>query len=1116
MISRFSKLKLGLLFACLFCFSTSVFSQANSGNVTGAVADASGAALPTAIVTATNEATNVRATAAANNEGVYRFTNLPVGSYTIEATAAGFTPAALKNVTVDLNTTVTSNLTLAVGSTSTTVEVSAAGAVIDTTTAQLENTYSGPQLANLPGASSGSGIYNLTLLGAGVSTAGSVGQGFGPAVSGQRPDNNIFNVDGVSNQNFYNPAPLVYISNDSVAEISMLQNQFAPEFGGGSGGIFNSVVKTGGNQVHGSIYEYLQNRNLNAVDALDWTQGLTSLPRYDNNRLGATIGGPIIKNKLFYFGNFEYNPVGEATEPGQPITAPTAAGYSILAGYASQISANNLATFQKYVGTASTNNAGAICVFCLSDASGNPINNIPVGNISVSSPAYRNNYNAVVALDYNMSDKDQFRGRWIYNKSQGIDTGAQLPIFDVPSPNNNYFYSLSEFHNFSPTLQNEFRSSFSRNFNTLGLPAFKFPGLDVFPVIAIDDVGVNMGPDGPSGSIQNLLQAQDNVSIIKGNHTIKVGYHFTDVILTNYFIQRVLGNYEYSSLQLYLQDLSPDVIGERSAGPTSDPLGFLEHEAFVGDDWKIRPNLTVNLGLRYEYVTMPIASRYQVYSDPADVPGVFTLPKPQFSKNNWAPRVGFAYSPGSSSDFVIRGGFAMAYDNTYSNLNANAAPPYFQQTQDVPSLSIQTPGFLASGGLPGGAVPLPTTQAAALGVLSSITYGGKRPYGLTYDLGVQKVFHKDYTFEVRYVGTRGVHLWTQTRANIYPLVSSTNYIPTYLSMPSLATLASEPETLGQVKSLILPGGAAGAQNNVLAAYGSDQNLTGYNPEAYSSYNGLAVQLNRRVTAGLNLITAYTWSHTEDNATATDFSTYLTPRRAQNWQDIGPEWASSALDRRQRLTITPIYDFQPFKNSNWFLRNIVGNWNLSGTYTYQSPEVATVQSGLDSNLNNDSAGDRTIINPAGSALAGSDSTGYNAAGQAVCLGSQSGTASECPNASTIVAYVANSANARYVTAGSGALANAGRNTYPLKPIDNIDAAVYKRFSIREGKRFSIGGQIYNVLNHAQYTGGPVSDVQSLGSTNSRNDLIPSNSLFGRFDQYYSSNSRTMQVSAKIEF
>ena len=1094
---RISPLFSGKFLASAFLtllFSTALFAQSNSGDVTGTIIDVSGAAIQNAKVTATNEATNVKSNVIANNEGTYHFTNLPVGSYTITGMATGFSSAGLSHIAVDLNKIVTANLTLAIGSTSATVEVNAASAVIDTTTAQLESTYSTTQLVNLPTASSGSGIYNLTLLGAGVASSGGVGQGFGPSVSGQRPDNNVFTIDGVSNQNHYDPAPLVYVSNESVAELSLLQNQFAPEFSGGSGGIFNTIVKTGSNAIHGSMYEYLQNRNLNALDQLDVFQGITSLPRYDNNRLGATIGGPILKNKLFYFGNFEYNPIGQAAGAGSPITAPTAAGYSALGAVASKLSANNLSTFQKYVGTAPANDAGTVSVLGAT---------IPVGTISVVNPSFSNSYNAVVSIDYNLSDKDQLRGRWIYNKTQGIAT-AQLPIFNVPAPNDNYFYSLSEFHNFSPTIQNEFRSSFSRNFNTEGVPNIKFPGLSVFPVIQIDELGgVTLGPSGPSGSIQNLAQFQDNLSIIKGNHTLKFGYHFTDVIATNYFIQRVLGNYEYSTFSQYLQDLTPDVLGERSAGPTSYPVGFLENNAFFNDDWKIRPNLTINLGLNYEYVTMPIASRYQVYSDPADVPGVFTVPNPKFNKNNWAPRVGFAYSPGKNGDFVVRGGFAIAYDETYANLTSNAAPPYFQQTNDV-DLNSNAPNFLANGGLPGNPVALPTTQAAALGVLSSITYGGKRPYGITYNFGVQKVFHKDYTLEVRYVGTKGVHLWTQTRENIDSLVSANNYIPTYFTMPSLATLASEPKTLGQVKSYIVPGGTSARHFDSLAAYGALQNIVGYNPEAYSSYNGLAVQLNRRLANGLNLIGAYTWSHAEDDATATNFSTYLTPRRAQDYQNYGPEKASSALDHRQRFTLTPVYEFQPFKNGNWFLKNLVGNWNISGTYTYQSPELATVQSGLDSNLNNDSAGDRSIINPAGTANVGSGVTGYNAAGKVAT------------SSSTIVAYVANNPNARYVVAGSGALANGGRNTYPLNPIDNIDASLYKRFSIREGMRLSFGAQFFNILNHAQATGGYLSDVGSNGSTSSRNDLIPSNADFGLFNKYYSSNPRSIQVSGKFEF
>ncbi len=209
------------------------------------------------------------------------------------------------------------------------------------------------QVLELPQTASGSGVYNLALLGAGVSTSGGVGQGFGPAVAGQRPDNNSFFLDGVSNNNYYDPAPLVYVCNEAIGEFTLLQNQFAPEFGGGSGGIFNAIVKSGTNEIHGSIYEYLQNRDLNAENALDVVAGYTSNPRYDNNRLGATIGGPIIKNKLFYFGNFEYNPIGQSAVPGSPLYAPTAAGYSQL-GSLPGISTTNLSQFQKYVPAAAT------------------------------------------------------------------------------------------------------------------------------------------------------------------------------------------------------------------------------------------------------------------------------------------------------------------------------------------------------------------------------------------------------------------------------------------------------------------------------------------------------------------------------------------------------------------------------------------------------------------------------------------------------------------------------------------------------------------------------------------------------------------------------------------
>ena len=1084
-----------------------LYAQAISGDLVGIVTDATGAAIPNVTVTATNDATGVKTTAMTDPAGAYRLANLPVGVYALTASLTGFTTTTVKALQVQLNNTVTQNLTLAVGSTTTTVEVSDAAAPLDTTTAQLQISYATREAEDLPVASfsrsagiagtiQSAAIWNLTLLGAGVASNGGVGQGTGPTVSGQRPENNTFFLDGVSDNNHYGTGPLAIVSNDAVAEVSLLQNQFSAEFGGASGGVFNAIVKSGSNQIHGSVYEYFQNRNLNADDALYWTQGINSFPRYDSNRLGATIGGPILKDKLFYFGNFEYNPIGQASVPGAPIFAPTAAGYTALAANP-QVSSNNLGVMQKYLGTAPVANQDALTVGSTT---------VPIGSVSFLGPNYDNSYNAVVSIDYNISDRDQLRGRWIYNRITGIDNFPVLPSFFVPQPNNTYAYTLSEFHTFSPTMQNEFRAAFSRNFNKVPVASQTFPGMKIFPDIDIDPLNVQIGGGStePSGSIQNLFQLQNNTTKVMGRHTIKFGYNFTDVILTNYFIQRVRGEYEYSTLQQYLYDLTPDVLGERSAGPSAFPTGFLEHAAFVNDDFRLRPNLTLNLGLRYEYVTMPIASRTQIYSAPANVPGGITFGKPSFSPNDWSPRVGFAYSPGKDNKTVIRGGFSRSFDLTYANLTSNAAPPYFQTTQDV-NLSSNTPNFLAGGALAGISPGLPTDTLTARSIIGSYTFGGKRPYGLTWTMGVQRLLGRNYTFEARYVGTKGVHMWNQTRLNIFPLVSPSNYVPTFFSMPSASTLASLTKTFGDVSSVIVPGGTAGRPFDQLASLGFQNNIVTYAPQSYSSYNGLALQLTKRYSNGLSYTVAYTWSHLLDDATATNFSTYLTPRRAQDFQDLRSEWASSALDRRHRFTFTPIYDWKPFQNRGWFMKNLVGNWNISGTYTYQSPEFATVQSGIDSNLNNDSAGDRPIINPAGSANVGTGVTAYNAQGQAVSMGDP-----------TTVAYVANNSNARYVVAGLGALSNGGRNTFPLKPTNNIDLALMKRFNLTERIRFEVAGQFFNVLNHAQYTGGYLSDVAGSSQINSRNDLIPSNPLFGRFDQFYSSNSRFGQLVARIVF
>ena len=1097
------------LVAAAICFAALGFSQATDSIIVGTVSDSSGAAVIGATVTATNKATNVKYEAPTNQAGDYRLNNVPVGTYDVTATAKGFANATVAGVELELNHTSQVNLTLAVGTVTTQVDVTEAGALIDTSTAQLQATYDSRLAQDLPmaGAASAkvigtSGIWNLSLVGAGVASSGGVGQGTGPSVAGQRPEANSFNIDGVLNDDHYVTGPQVYISNEAISQFNIVQNQFSAEFGGGSGGIFNVIVKTGTNQLHGSIYEYLQNRDLNAVDAT-WThQGIYSLPRFDFNRLGATIGGPIKKDKLFYFGNFEYAALGQASAPPSAIYTPTAAGISALNSIAG-VSKTNLGVFEKYVPVAPTATSDVPVTV-------NGIN-IPTGPISVSSPNFTNFYDAVAAVDYNISDKDQLRGRFIYANYTGLDNNAYLPVFYEPNPNISKSISVSEFHNFSPTMENELRLSYKRNNANTPAGNFQFGSLSLFPNISIDDLGLQLGPDPntPSGSIENTAQLQENLTKTWGRHTIKAGYAAVDVIMAGFFVQRVRGDYDYASLEEFLTDQVPSGSafgtpnsGERTVGATNGtPFGHVEHGLFVNDDFRVRPNLTLNLGVRYEYVTVPVGSRYQALSAPADVPGVITFNAPKSNPNEWSPRLGFAYSPGNSGKWSIRGGVSRAFYNTYINLNQNAAPPYFATTVDVgPTTPVNN--FLANGGLTYQA-PGVLTPAAARAAVSSYTFDQTRPYAINGTLGVQRVVGHDYTLEARYVFTKGVHLWNQTRLNIISPVTPTDYLPTYLTMPSAATLAGLTTTLGALQSI---------PRNDLAGYGFPNNIVGYHPWGNSRYDGLAAQVTKRYSKNLSYIVAYTWSHAFDDSTATNFSTILSPRRAQDYQDMRAEWASSALDRRQRLTITPVYDFKPFQGRNWFLKNGVGNWNISGTYTFQSPEFATVQSGIDANLNGDTL-DRSIINPAGVSGTGSTVVGYTATGQSVPL-STSCTSGACKQ---IVAYVASTPNARYITAGLGALSNSGRNTLPLDHINNFDAGLTKRFNINERIRFDIGIQVFNLFNHQQFTGGALSDVAPIMTdTVSTAFLQPRNSDFGDYKAYFSNNSRSAQLAAHLTF
>ena len=1127
------------------------FAQTTSGDLVGTVKDASGAMIPNASVTVTNEATGVATSMKSGAAGEFRASNLLPGQYDLTVTSAGFEPYTLHGITVELNKASTTNVTLSIGA-NTTVEVAAeAGVALDTTTTNLSQVFGNTELSNLPstasGGSTGFGVLNASLLAPGVASSGGIGIGIGPSIGGQRPRNNNFTIEGIDNNNKALTGPLVYIPNDGVQGFTIITNQFSPEFGHSSGGQFNTNVVSGTNHYHGRVYEYFQNRNLNAISG---TQGGKPAinPRFDDNRYGGQIGGPILRDKLFFFGGYERNSIGQ--NPAIFSCVPTAAGLNALKalGATYGFNGNNLAQYLQYTPAATITGSGggpidaSVDQACGNSAKGpqflqvyqgtsfdkpsgiygggSAFTNIPLGNYQSTASTPSNFDVLTTSMDYTLSSKDSIRGRYIYNRLNDTDNGVNtvpFPVFNTQQPFRYHLIALSEYHTFTPNLTNEFRVGFNRYENEVTSGNFTYPGLDQFPNLVFDDQGaVNLGPDqnAPQFTIQNLYQVTDNINYVKGKHTITIGFDGRKYISPQGFTQRARGDYEWNNLTEFLHDLAPTSFGERSTGNLTYYGDQTALYGYVNDTWRLTPQITLNSGLRYEFTAVPVGERAQALNSAASVPGLITFAKPSPAYKSFAPRLGINWAPDDKTS--VRAGFGLAYDVLFDNLGTLSFPPQYSATNDVGNPGNPQPGdpnFLKNGGLPpgkGGILIFPSTPAGLLAqraATAAFIPNQVVPYAETYTLTIQRTFAKNYTAEVGYIGTRGIHLPTQIQLNIQPRVTAANQLPTLLSGSGTVTAPAGANTLGAIQNL----------SNILPAFNTNNftsKITSYQPYSQSNYNALVANVTRRFIDGLQANLSYTWSKTMDDATAEVFSTTLTPRRPQNSQNVNADYSRSALDRTHRISLEAVYDFQYKRSNSFLMKNLVGNWTIAPIYTYESPEYATVLSNVNSNLNGDSTAiDRPIINPNGKRGTATTVVPQFASNLAnLCQPSDNG---QCAN--NTVGYIAVDPNAYYIQAGAGTLPTASRNTLPTRPINNIDMSAYKRLTFHEHYSFEFGAQAYNVLNHAQYTPGTVGNINQTSNTTSViNFQKVDNAFFGQPGKVFQNNARTMQLSGKFFF
>ncbi len=1127
-----------VVFFAVSC-ALSAHGQATTGAIRGVVTDENGAVITGANITLTRKATGNTQTTQTNTSGQFEFSNLlPANDYSVSIEAQNFKNVTLTDVRVSVNQSIDLPVQLSPGQVTEVVTVTAGGAeLVNTTSANLSKSFSSRQVVEMAQTTAGpagspAGVNNLALLAANVSSSGGVGVGTGGSVGGQRPRNNNFMVDGVDNNDKAVTGPQSYISPDEVAEFTLLQNQFSAEFARSNGGNFLTVTKSGTNDFHGSFYGFFRNRYLNALDTIQKNAGITRnkadgdlfMPRSDYFRGGFNVGGPVYlphfgeggpylhsgKDKFFFFTSYERIQTGSAAGAGG-IVSPTAAGFAALQTIPG-LSGTNLGVFSQFVPVAPVNDQGTISVLG---------RNIPVGNVAFSAPNFFKQNHMVINFDYLPSGATQHHIRITFTNGADIDNAANLPVFFTALPTKQRLVSYTVIHNFSAAVTNETRLAFRRSSQNFPVPNITFPGLSVFPNLTLDDLGINIGPDpnAPQFTIENNYQIVNNVTWLKGNHTFKFGGDFRWIISPQSFSQRVRGDYEYLSTEQFLLDLSPDAFGERNAGNNVYYGNQKVLYAFAQDDWRIRPNLTLNLGVSYSYQQVPLGARTsQPLNAISSVPGVLEFTEPKSQTKNFAPKVGFAWSPdykegllgrifGSGGKSSLRAGFSMGYDYIFDNLYILSNPPQLQQTNDVDTTVPSTPHFLANGGLPDTPVAI-TDPVVARQNTGAWIPDQKIPYSLTWTGSYQRQFGTDWSFEARYVGTRGVHLLSQNRINRQAKVSPEDGrpgLPTFLSAPSQATLDALPLTLTQIRarSSFVPRFAAAGFNGA--------NVVAFLSNGNSIYHGASAQLTRRFAQGFQMTSAYTFSHLIDDTTAEVFSTVLSPRRVEDFQNLRRERASSALDHRHRFVTSAIYELPWFKDRTGFTKLLLGGFNFAGTYTYETGERITLRSGNDANLNGDNAGDRAIFNPTGTEGVGSAVTPL--CRTSACTFDANGNV-----VGTVVGYLARNPSARYIQAGEGAQSTIGRNSFLLSPINNVDFSIFKNFRFGESKSFQLRADFFNVFNHPQYVPGSVNSVDPVATTGltTLNQVNPLTPDFLNPSTVLSSNPRVIQLGARFNF
>jgi hypothetical protein len=1100
----------------LFLLTTNLFAQVDTGTIVGQVTDPSGAVVAGATVVVTNTGTNVQYNTQTDAAGQYQVTALFPGTYSVRVTAAGFESAVRAGIIITVQARPAVDFKLALGQTTQTVEVTGASPVLQTQSADVGAVVQNEQVVDLP--LNGRRYSDLAFLQAGIQRNPNLNNNTPDLFSanGNWASQNYFALDGIDNnagsENYEEgSAQVVQPPPDAIEEFKMQTRTYSAEFGTSAGAVVNVSIKSGTNQIHGDLWEF---NRVNALTANTYFNNAAGLPvgHYVQNQYGATIGGPIIKNRTFIFGDFQFFSSRQVLTNEQAIPTPL-----MLTGNFTELSTPlHDSTIPSQAGCVSGNIVSPGCIDPVAKAL---LAQFPLPNFGSSlgtqgqpgSWTGGTNYDFVwpipddyhswdLRVDHTVSANDHLFARYssMYTDSQ---TGSYLPPWCKNTAICDNMYAVEAFipmygialawdHTFGPTLLNELRGGFNRDNSYNSEPGVQFGlGKSVasqygftnvpntndsggFPPMGINGIldgpilGIGVSQYHPQFQIAQVWQLVDNLSWLKGAHSIKFGYEYHKIsdnfldVRANQGQTFFLGNFTANGT-FGVPDFE---LGAADTIYTTTPQvahNYLYgHNFYAQDTWRVRPRLTINYGMRYELFSPVLNHQNQETNfNPAISGGGIIYPAPGAS--GWfarslihpdyhpiAPRVGFSYQP--LSRVVLRGGYGVFFQHnekigSESMLALN--PPWLVSENIAVPIGATAPVYFLRDGYPNvsSAINLPQLQMRAQAMNERTSYVEQTSFGPEIQID------PNTALDITYVGNWGRKMGRLQNLNQGMVTGVVGGVP-QVSFPW--SNFNTPTTHAYIE---------------------------YNANAgNSNYDGLLVSLTRRFHQGFAYGVNYTWSH--GLANFVDNLANGNEAVPENSYNYAAEYGNSIFDQTQRFVAYATYQL-PFGPGKMLLKS-------------NSVPVRVLAAGWQANIiETDVTGTAYEVNSADETNTG---LGHNDP-RPDCIGNPFSGANSNPRVGPLLNWNA------FTLPAVGQYGNCGARTYHGPGFDNTDFSLFKGYSFTESKRLEFRAEFFNFLNHANF-GLP------------SNTWEPFNQ--GSFGKVYSllpySNPREVQLALKFYF